>query len=169
MHRASMDRFIDTIEWIAAGFVGLVALDIFLSVLLRNTLNYSVPDSFDIGRMLLGILIFWGIAATSYRGTHITVDLVWTAASPRYKRWIDVFATLVLLFVVTTQTIMLLDKVVTTRADHVLTYDLNLPVWPFFLVAWLGDVSAVLLIAVRTFRLVFRPEAMAAAPLQTVE
>ena len=25
--------------------------------------------------MLLGILIFWGIAATSYRGTHITVDL----------------------------------------------------------------------------------------------
>ncbi len=65
MQRASMDRFIDTIEWIAAGFVGLVALDIFLSVLLRNTLNYAIPDSFDIGRMLLGILIFWGIAATS--------------------------------------------------------------------------------------------------------
>ena len=41
MQRASMDRFIDTIEWIAAGFVGLVALDIFLSVLLRNTLNYG--------------------------------------------------------------------------------------------------------------------------------
>ena len=39
MNRASMDRFIDTIEWIAAGFVGIVALDIFLSVLLRNTLN----------------------------------------------------------------------------------------------------------------------------------
>ena len=33
--------------------------------------------------MLLGILIFWGIAATSYRGTHITVDLVWSAAGPR--------------------------------------------------------------------------------------
>ena len=25
MNRASMDRFIDTIEWIAAGFVGIVA------------------------------------------------------------------------------------------------------------------------------------------------
>ena len=33
------------------------------------------------------------------RGTHITVDLVWANASPRYQRWIDVFATLVLLFV----------------------------------------------------------------------
>jgi TRAP-type C4-dicarboxylate transport system permease small subunit len=158
MNRASMDRFIDTIEWIAAGFVGLVALDIFLSVLLRNTLNYAIPDSFDIGRMLLGILIFWGIAATSYRGTHITVDLVYANVGQSAKRVIDVFATLVLLFVVTVQTYTLFDKVVGTYADNVSTFDLRLPVWPFFLVAWIGDVSAVLLIAVRTYRLIFHPE-----------
>src|SRR3954454_22210666 len=67
MKRAYMDRFIDTIEWIAAGFVGIVALNIFVGVLLRNTLNYAIPDSFDIGRMLLGILIFLGIAACACR------------------------------------------------------------------------------------------------------
>src|SRR6478752_10320510 len=160
MKRAWMDRVIDSIEWIAAGFVGIVALDIFLSVLLRNTLNYSIPDSFDIGRMLLGILIFWGIAATSYRGTHITVDLVWGNVGPRYQRMIDVFATLVLLFVVTVQTYTLFDKVMSTRNDNVLTFDLRLPTWPFFLVAWLGDVSAVLLIVIRTYRLIFQPETM---------
>ena len=160
MQRASMDRFIDTIEWIAAGFVGIVALDIFLSVLLRNTLNYAIPDSFDIGRMLLGILIFWGIAATSYRGTHITVDLVWANVGPRWQRIIDVFATLVLLFVVTVQTYTLFDKVVSTRADHIVTMDLQVPIWPFFAVAWIGDVSAVLLIAIRTYRLIFHPEEM---------
>src|SRR6201995_5860879 len=158
MKRASMDRFIDTIEWIAAGFVGLVALDIFVSVLLRNTLNYSIPDSFDIGRMLLGILIFWGIAATSYRGTHITVDLIWANASPRWQRVIDVFATSVLLFVVTGQTYTLFDKVVGTYRDNVLPSELHLPTWPFFAVAWAGDVSAVLLIAIRTYRLIFRPD-----------
>src|ERR1700751_2126405 len=158
MTRASMDRFIDTIEWIAAGFVGLVALDIFLSVLLRNTLNYAIPDSFDIGRMLLGILIFWGIAATSYRGTHITVDLLYANVGPRFQRFIDVFATLVLLFVVTVQTYTLYDKVWTTKADHVLTFDLRLPTWPFFLVAWLGHGAAVLLIAIRTYRLIFQPD-----------
>src|SRR6478736_7650543 len=136
MKRSWMDRIIDTIEWIAAGFVGIVALDIFLSVLLRNTLNYSIPDSFDIGRMLLGILIFWGIAATSYRGSHITVDLVWANVGPKYQRWIDVFATLVLLFVVTVQTYTLVDKVVSTYRDNVLTFDLRLPTWPFFAVAW---------------------------------
>ena len=163
--RNAMDRFIDGIELLAAIFIGIVAVDIFVSVLLRKFFSVSIPDSYDFGRLLLGILIFWGIAATSYRGTHITVDLVWSVASPRWKRAIDVFATLVLLLVVTTQTIMLFDKVRLTRDDHVLTYDLNLPVWPFFAVAWLGDVSAVLLIAVRTFRLITRPETFARTPV----
>jgi TRAP-type C4-dicarboxylate transport system permease small subunit len=160
MNRTSMDRFINTIEWIAAGFVGLVAANIFISVLLRNLFNYSIPDSFDIGRLMLGILIFWGIAATSYRGTHITVDLIWGNVGPKYQRMIDVFATLVLLFVVTVQTWTLFDKVRGTYNDNVTTFDMHMPTWPFFAVAWAGDVSAVLLIAIRTWRLVFHPEEM---------
>ena len=54
-----------------------------------------------------------------------------------------------------------------------LTFDLRLPTWPFFAVAWAGDVSAVLLIAIRTYRLVFQPETLAdeqhAAPPKPVE
>ena len=153
-----MDKMINTIEWLAAMFVGIVALNIFVAVVLRKFFDTSIPDAYDFGRMLLGILIFWGIAATSYRGGHITVDLVWTAASPRMKRWIDVLATVVLLFVVTVQTYTLFDKVRTTYNDHVLTFDLGLPTWPFFAVAWAGDVSAVVLIAIRTYRLIFHPE-----------
>jgi TRAP-type C4-dicarboxylate transport system permease small subunit len=156
--RRAMDRFIDGIEWIAAAFVGIVALDIFVSVLLRYFFAVSIPDSYDFGKLLLGILIFWGIAATSYRGTHITVDLVWSSVGPKAQRMIDIFATLVLLFVVTVQTTMLFDKVRLTYRDHILTFDLNIPTWPFAAVAWLGDVSAVLLIAVRTYRLIFHPE-----------
>ncbi|HEV2955445.1 MAG TPA: TRAP transporter small permease [Xanthobacteraceae bacterium] len=161
MRHSAMDRFIDGIELVAAIFVGIVAADVFITVVLRSTFNWSIPDSYDVGRMLLGILIFWGIAATSYRGTHITVDLVWANVGGKSRRVIDVVATLVLLFVVTVQTWTLFDKVATTRADNVLTFDLNLPTWPFFAVAWAGDVSAVLLIAVRTYRLIFRPELMA--------
>ena len=152
------NRIIDVIEWLAATFVGIVAADIFLSVLLRKFFNASIPDGYDIGRQLLGVLIFWGIAATSYRGGHITVDLLWTGAGPRLKRFIDVFATLVLLFVVTVQTVMLFDKVAHTYRDNVLTYDLNLPTWPLAAVAWAGDVCAVVLIAIRAWRLVFHPE-----------
>ena len=155
-----MDKMINSIEWLAAIFVGIVALNIFVAVVLRKFFDTSIPDAYDFGRMLLGILIFWGIAATSYRGGHITVDLVWTAAGPRMKRVIDVFATLVLLFVVAVQTAMLFDKVRGTYADNVQTYDLNIPTWPFYAVAWIGDVCAVILIAIRTWRLVFKPEAL---------
>jgi TRAP-type C4-dicarboxylate transport system permease small subunit len=171
--RNRMDRFIDGIEWVAAIFVGIVAANIFIAVMLRNLFAVSIPDSYDFGRLLLGILIFWGIAATSYRGGHITVDLLWANVSPRYQRAIDVFATLVLLFVVTVQTYTLFDKVVGTYNDHVLTFDLRLPTWPFFAVAWAGDVSAVLLIAIRTYRLVFQPGSLAdeqhGAPPKAVE
>jgi TRAP-type C4-dicarboxylate transport system permease small subunit len=156
-----MDRFIDTIELIAAMFVGIVAADTFISVLLRYFFSVSIPDSYDFGRLLLGILIFWGIAATSYRGTHITVDLLWSAVGAKAQRMIDVFATLVLLAVVSVQTTMLFDKVISTRNDNVLTYDLNLPTWPFFALAWAGDVSAVILIAIRTYRLIFSPALLA--------
>ena len=158
MNARTMDRFIDSIEWIAAIFVGVVAADVFLSIMLRYFFNIQIPDSYDFGQLLLGITIFWGIAATSYRGTHITVDLLYANISPRWQRVMDVFATLVLLFVVAVQTYTLFDKVVATRADNVQTFDLRLPVWPFFALAWIGDIAAVLLIAVRTYRLVFHPE-----------
>src|SRR5256714_14081899 len=129
-----MDRFIDAIELTAAVFVGIVAADIFISVLLRYFFSVSIPDGYDLGRLLLGILIFWGIAATSYRGTHITVDLVWGNVGPKPQRAIDVFATLVLLFVVTVQTWTLFDKVRGTYNDGVLTFDMHMPTWPFFAV-----------------------------------
>ena len=47
-----------------------------------------------------------------------------------------------------------------------LTFDLRLPTWPFFAVAWLGDVAAVLLIAVRTYRLIFHPELLTSGQYQ---
>lgn len=158
LRRSSMDRFIDAIELIAAFFVGIVAANIFISVMLRYFFAAQIPDAYDFGRMMLGILIFWGIAATSYRGNHITVDLLWANVSRPFQRAIDVFATLVLLLVVTVQTYTLFDKVMLTMRDNVLTYDLHLPTWPFFALAWAGDVSAVLLIAIRTYRLIVSPD-----------
>src|SRR4051794_5805550 len=130
-----MDRIIGGIELAAAGFIGIVAADVFVSVALRYAFGVSIPDSYDLGRMLLGILIFWGIAATSYRGAHITVDLLWSACGARAKRAIDLFPTLVLLFVVIVHSLMLFEKVYSTYLDNVLTYDLHLPTWPFFALA----------------------------------
>src|ERR1700735_2695994 len=167
--RSLMDRFIDGIELVAAFFVGIVALDISVSVLLRYFFAVQIPDSYDFGRLLLGILIFWGIAATSYRGSHITVDLVWANVASKYQRCIHVVGRPALLFVVTVQTLTFFDKVRATYRDNILTYDLQLPTWPFFAVAWAGDASAVLLIAIRTYRLLFHPGEISDAKIKTAE
>src|SRR5262245_20362218 len=123
--RSRTDRFIDGLELTAALFIGIVAADVFLTVTLRY-FGVDIPDSYDFGMMLLGILIFWGIGATSYRGTHITVDLLWANVGPRWQRAIDVFATLVLLAVVTIHTYCLFDKVASTYTANISTFSLRL-------------------------------------------
>ena len=114
-----MDRFIDTIEWLAAAFVGIVAVDIFVSVLLRYF--FAVLDP--------GQLRFWQAAAgnpdllgdrgdqLSRRPYHRRSGVV-GGRDRAASGLIDVFATLVLLFVVTVQTIMLFDKVRLTYAGQ---------------------------------------------------
>jgi TRAP-type C4-dicarboxylate transport system permease small subunit len=161
--RNRMDRFIDGLELTAAIFIGIVAADVFLTVTFRY-FGIDIPDSYDFGMLLLGILIFWGIGATSYRGAHITVDLLWANVGPGWQRAIDVFATLVLLGVIVVHTYCLFDKVASTYQANISTFSLRLPIWPLFAVAWLGDAAAVLLVGVRTYRLIFNPEALAAAP-----
>lgn len=151
--RAPIDRFIDSVEMTAGFFLAVVTVLTFVSVILRYIFVWSIPDSYDFTRLLLGILIFWGISVASYRGDHITVDLLWGAASPSLKRLMDVLGAVVTLVAMTAFTWMMATKVLSTRADHVLTFDLRQPVWIYYFIAWLGLAAAVPLIAIRTFRL----------------
>lgn len=159
--RGPVDRFIDAIEVTAASFLAVVTLLTFVSVLLRYFFAWAIPDSYDFTRLLLGILIFWGIAVAGYRGDHISVDLLWSASPPWAKRAMDVFAALVTLVAMIALTWMFTVKVLGTRADNVGTFDLRQPVWIYYLVAWIGLASSVILLVARTVRLVFWPELVA--------
>jgi TRAP-type C4-dicarboxylate transport system permease small subunit len=160
--RSPVDRFIDAIEVTAAGFLAVVTLLTFVSVFLRYLFAWSIPDAYDFTRLLLGILIFWGMAVASYRGDHITVDLLWSAVPPRIQRAMDVFSALLTLVAMAAFTWMFAEKVLDTRADHVGTFDLRQPVWIYYGIAWVGLAAAVLLLVLRTIRLVFAPEKLAA-------
>ncbi len=117
--------------------------------------------------MLLGILIFWGMAVASYRGDHITVDLLWSVSPPRLQRAMDVFAAVLTLVAMAAFTWMFAEKVLGTRADHVGTFDLRQPVWIYYFIAWIGLASSILLLVARTARLVFWPEKLKTAPSAT--
>lgn len=156
--QSPVERFIALIEMTAAGFLAVVTALTFVSVILRYFFAWAIPDSYDLTRLLLGILIFWGMAVASYRGDHISVDLLWGAVPPWAQRAIDTFASLVTLIALCAFTWMFGEKVIGTRADHVATFDLREPVWIFYFIAWLGLASAVLLLVLRTLRLMLWPE-----------
>nr|WP_281351606.1 TRAP transporter small permease [Propylenella binzhouense] len=137
----------------AAGFLAVVTALTFVSVFLRYLFAWQIPDTYDFGRLLLGTLIFWGIAATGYRGEHITVDLLWSVAPRPVRLAMDLLAQFVTLGAMAVFAWMMMVKVLDTRRGNVLTFDLNLPVWLFYLVAWLGLAAAVVLLVARIVRL----------------
>jgi TRAP-type transport system small permease protein len=157
--RSLLDRAIDGTEKVAGAFLALVTALTFVSVLLRYGFSWSIPDSFDVGRYLLGIIIFWGIAVASFRGDHICVSLLWSVLGPAARRAMDVFAALVTLVCLFVFTWMAGTQVLNTQRSNVLTMDLNLPVWPYYFVAWLGLALSVALILVRIVRQLLRPDA----------
>jgi hypothetical protein len=118
--------------------------DIFVSVLLRYLFNTSIPDSYDFGRLLLGSHLLGHCSDQLSRRPSRRSRV--GGGPTRQTR--SIFSLLVLLFVVTVQTAMLFDKVRSTRADHP---DLRSSSADMAVLHRLGgNVSAVILIAVRT-------------------
>jgi TRAP-type C4-dicarboxylate transport system permease small subunit len=158
--RGTVARLINGIELTAASFLAAVTALTFVSVLTRYLLSWGIPDSYDVSRMLLGVLIFWGISVASFRSAHITVDLLWSGVGPGARRAIDLFADLVSLVAMVVFTWMMAEKVIDTWQGNIGTYDLRFPVWVFFLLAWIGLAAAILLLVVRTIRLLIWPDSL---------
>ena len=153
-----MDRFVRMVEGTAGLLLLTVALATFATVVLRKLVNYSPPDWFDLAQLALGISIFWGIASACYRNGHILVDLLWEFLSSRGRRILDISATSILLVFMAALTLMLADAIRDTAAANVLTMELKLPLWPFYLLAGAGILAGTILTAVRLVRLCGRGE-----------
>jgi TRAP-type C4-dicarboxylate transport system permease small subunit len=147
-----VDRGIAAAERMAAAFLAFVTALTFVSVVLRHVVHWSIPEAYDLGRNLLGIVIFWGIALAGYRGDHITVDLMWGALPARAQRVLDILGSLFTFACMAVFAYAMADKVASTRASAEATYDLRLPVWPFYLLAWSGIALSVVLLLIRLAR-----------------
>ena len=148
-----VQKAISGIETLAGLFLAFVAALTFASVILRYLLSFPIPDSFDIGRLMIGVVVFWGIAVAGYRDEHIRMDVLWTLVGARGKRLIDTFATACSLLAMAVFARMLVRKIVVTYETTSQTFDLRLDIWPFYALAWIGIVAATILLALRLWRL----------------
>lgn len=127
---------------------GVTALT-FVSVILRYLFTWPVPDQYDVSRLFLGILIAWGIATCTARNTHIDVDILWSALPPAGRRVVDVLSiSISLLFLGVTAYEMLVRTLDVVRTQE-RTFDLGLPIWPWYAMAGLGIAAATLAAGLR--------------------
>ena len=160
---------VDVTERAAGIFLAAIVALTFVSIMLRAFLSMAIPDWFDLSRLMLGVAIFWGIATTSYRDEHIQVDFLWEWVGPRWKRLIDLFATIVLLVFMAAFSWMLIYKVDSGFRSGEATFDVRIPIWPFHTLAALGIFLATVLIAIRLVRIWRGAGAAEPRPIEPVQ
>lgn len=64
----------------------------------RYTLNSPLPATFELAVILMVFIVFWGIAQVQARGGHMRLEFLWRRFGPRGQGILDVFASLVGLF-----------------------------------------------------------------------
>lgn len=146
-----MNRFLSVTETAAAGFLLLVGGLVATNVLLRNLTGLMLPDWYDGSRLLLGIAMLWGVAITTYRGTHINVDLLWECCGEANKRRLDGAAGVFVCLFFSAMAWMTWQKVADTGPQ--VTADLRWPLVPFYAAAALGASAAAVLALLRLVRL----------------
>ena len=148
----TIERFCELVETVAGILLGAVMMLIVASTAGRYLFAWTIPDSFDMSRLLIGACIMWGLASIGYRGGHIAVDLVHEMVSVRMKRLIDFLGWAGLLGFTIMLTWMLWYRVTGAYASNESTFDLRLPVWPLMALIWVGCAVSVITVTLSIFR-----------------
>lgn len=148
------------IERVASLCLAAITAVIFVSSLARYLFSAPIPDSHAISSLLLGIAVLWGLASVTWRDDHISVDIIWLAVGERVRWLMDAVGLLLTGLFLVLFAWMLLGRVETVMASGQYTVDLQLQIWPFYLMAWAGVVAAVLLCLARFCLLIVRSQAL---------
>lgn len=145
-----MHRFVSAIETTAALALLLIALVTAGNVVLRDLFAVQIPDWFDGSRMLMAIALFWGIAVTTWYGSHICVDVLRSRLGVGGRRAIDLITGAITLAFLAPMAWMVWAKVLASGTQT--TTDLRIPLIWFTGVAASGAVAAALLALLRLVR-----------------
>lgn len=140
----------------AALFLAAITILTFAEVFMRYVVGQGIPAAFDIGRLLLCVALFWGLAGCCQRGEHIQVDVLWEMLPPFWRKVMDLFAVTMTAVFMIGLTWMTFARVQSTRDSGQVTFDLDIPLWPFYALAWLGALAGTLMLISR-YAQILRP------------
>ncbi len=139
-----MRRFHAFLEFVPSVLLLFMAFLTSTSALTRWLFSWPIPDEYEISRLLLSVVICWGIALAFRHDDHIQLDVFWDALSERAKRIMTRVGAAISMLLVGGFCVALAMKALDTRAGGITTVDLDLSVWMFYAGAWLGILAAFL-------------------------
>lgn len=137
------------LEFVPASLLLVMAFLTSASAVSRYVLNVPIPDEYEISRMLLAIVICWGLAVAFYYNDHIFLDVLWGRLSRKAKLELTRLGNLLSLGIMGFYCVALGTKVLDTMRSSLVTIDLGLSVWGFQAAAWLGTVVCVFILIAR--------------------
>lgn len=137
-----MRRFYAFLEFIPSVLLLFMAFLTSLSALTRWLFSWPIPDEYEISRLLLSVVICWGIALAFRNDDHIQLDVFWDFLSERWKRILTWVGSTLSLLLIGAFCVALGMKTLDTRLGGISTVDLGLSVWMFYAGAWLGILAA---------------------------
>jgi TRAP-type C4-dicarboxylate transport system permease small subunit len=166
---SGLRAIITAVEWAAALLMGIVTLLAFVSAFMRYALAAPIPDAHDLGRLALGVAIFWGVASVNHAGGHIAVDLVYETLGKGWRRAMDIVSTVFVLVSFGVLTVMMSKNAADVFRTGEYSYDLRVPIWPAYWLMVIGCGVATLTTALRLWTLVRGGEAASVAANHRVE
>lgn len=136
---------------IAAACLAVVTALVFFTVVMRYVFQLPVPGSYDIGRMLMGITVFWGIAVAAWRGRHISVGFVAEMLPPATRFWTTLLGNAAFLGYAALIGWALYKETWSVFGSGQQLFEVGFPLWPFYVVALGGALATVLVLAIRLF------------------
>ena len=140
------------LHWVFGGLAALailgLALITFVDVVARYIFNAPIPGAYEISELVMGVMIFAALPVVTWRGSHITIDLLDTITPRWISGWRDAF-----MFVVSSVVIAVLGwelwaLAVTLASYGDVTEYLRMPIHPTLqamsLLAWVASVIALL-------------------------
>jgi C4-dicarboxylate transporter DctQ subunit len=139
-----IQRFCDSVDALAGILLGICTLLVVVTAVGRYSQLFTIPDSFDVSRFLIGACMAWGFASLGYRGGHIAVDLLYEPLGPRGRRVLTFIGWVLLLVFTVLLAYQSYFRLISAYASDEATFDVQIPVWPFIGLIWLGFASAVI-------------------------
>lgn len=130
---------------VAAAFLFVMMTLTFCDVAGRYLFNTPVYFTIELTQIFMGMIVFLGLALTTLRRGHVTVDVMVAMLPRSLQRATDLLANLCATGVLALITWQLFDRAVTNIEDGLYTTLLFLPVFPFALVMGIGAGAACLI------------------------